>query len=577
MSEIPADSEESGLLQLKIHEVLETFKESRLKHQDTQNIWCPRWATAKETADKNSASKIQNAKTTLLKLKAIKNALITIVDSLDETIELVTEESSNIIRVAGFSSLPDDVLARIFEMNHWEYKKEAEIYGLAKKPQNVCSSNVLAQVCQRFRRIILHIPCLWDIISNTQDERWISIAKDRSENLSLFVSDNVARAKTSIADFLRRTSPTSQWKELHARFMGRKQCVDFIDRVPAISGAHLPCLESLSLQIDWDWPKIYSYGEDRDDPDEGDGFRSTTKSNSLSLSAWKLPELKHLTVKNFIPVGMHCPALQACHIELTGSRRIPHRNWDLHALKGFLGCLSLVESLSFSFSNACTPKEDEFAKTKQVEFPRLKSLSIAIRAETQEEFLRSVMDMMDVTTLSNLAISMIPDESGYLQSRIQQSFRAIFRRAVFKNQSSTMPIGSMVRKFPNVETFSLNLMEQTAKIHCDMIFDALPRAQGVILELPRCSDLGLPLKALEDPSEVSDDTSEAPRDLSHSSENLRHFHLKNCNAFNNDSVLKFLKGRGRKIEKVKIEGCYNLRRFEGDLKEMLGDKFVWKG
>ena len=128
-------------------------------------------------------------------------------------------------------------------------------------------------------------------------------------------------------------------------------------------------------------------------------------------------------------------------------------------------------------------------------------------------------------------------------------------------------MGSTEREFPNVKTFSLNLVERSAKLYSSIAFGALPQLRNVVLELPQCSDLDLPSDAAE---------SESP---SESLEELRCFHLKNCNLFDKDSVLTFLKGRGGlgKLEKVEIEGCYNLRRYKGDFKKMLGDKFVWKG
>ncbi|KLO15105.1 hypothetical protein SCHPADRAFT_902676 [Schizopora paradoxa] len=534
--------EETELLPLL--RALETLKESGYRHQDAQQVWCPDWLITNEKSDLSTESKAQNAKETLKMLKSIKKALATASESLEETLGRVTDQSSDALRIVGFATLPDDVLARIFEINHEAYIAAASSSGATKDHKYVCSSNVLAQVCQRFRRIALHIPSLWEVVSNAHGKDWISIANGRCQKPTVFVAYDVPGAKKSVSNFLKLISPTENWNGLYARFREKGQMHHFVDSISALSRGRFLSLDKLSLRLDWTLSM---------DDDDSDGGMPFSHSSMPSLSSWNLPRVKELTLANFIPSVINCPALRKCHIEIAD---MESASGDLRALKAFFGCLTLVESLSILLVNVYM-LQPLGRKSKPVKLSRLEKLEVSVQGDTEEEFLGGLMGLIDVTPVKELKVSTCPidvNEGGNIDEKHEEWLSAIFRSKPSKSSKS----GDGVRMFPNVEKFSLELEEGALFFSERDTFRALPRVRDLTLELPRCNNPHLPADLLK---------------------GLRSLHYKNCNFFNDDSTLKSLKERGdlKNIEKVEIEGCYNLRRYKDEFKKVLGDRFIWKG
>ncbi|KLO15103.1 hypothetical protein SCHPADRAFT_996084 [Schizopora paradoxa] len=550
--------EEAGLLQLLA--ALENLKESECKHQDARNIWCPGWVSANEDSTLSIDSKAQSAKATLRKLKSIKKVLATVSGSLEETFERVTRQSTDVLRISGFSTLPDDVLARIFEINHQAYKYWGDT---TKKSDYVYSSSVLARVCHRFRRIALHIPSLWEVISNAHEEGWISIVKGRYRNPDVYIAYNVPRAQKSITRLLELACPADRWKGLDICFVEKLHGSDAINRVSTISKGQLPSLETLSLRLEWDDGKIETDGEEdgtheNEDEDDGNMNFSTNISESESdlLSTWNLPKLNRITLANLIPSEMNCPNLRTCRIDLINVMGSNH--WDLHTLNEFLGSLPLLESLSFTFTNAFSSTDYDFAE-EPIKMSNLKSLDISVQADTEEGFVKSVMNMLDVSTLYSLKVSMCPislDEPIEPEVKVEEWVNAIF----FDSKSSGLwKYLKNPRLFPNVEVFSFEIEEGVHRSSSYReLFRSLPKIRDLTIVHPGCEEPNLPTGDLT---------------------NLRSLRYSKCTSYCSGESLRFLKERGRmgKIDKVEMEGCYNLRSYKGDLQEALGDKFVWKG
>lgn len=502
--------------------------------------------SANEDSTMSVDSKGQSAKFALRRLKTIRKALATVSGSLEETFELVTDQSTDVLRISGFSSLPDDVLARILEMNHQAYKKAAERIGTKQKSSFVFSSNSLAQVCRRFRRIILHLPSLWEVVSNTHGKRWISEAKARCHNPIVFIAYKNPGVKKSLDKFLKSTIPAKHWKGLDVRLGAKAQFREIFDCISASPKGQFPSLESLSLQLE-ESSTSHSFIDSDDSEDEDQWTVDMSNSESSLLSKWRLPKLRRVTLENFIPYGLKCPNVQECDI-LLGDM---DRNYgDLRALIGFLGCLQSIESLKLTFINIYISSVSK--STKPIKFSRLTSLELSIQGCTEEKFLKGVLDAMDMTTLSDLKISMCPIdviEDNNFQEKVGGWLNSIFNLSAGKGKRRT---------FPNVEAFSLELVEATQSLPYKDMFFALPRVRDLKLQLPRCSDPTFP---------------------PHSLTNLRSLHYLNCNFFKRGTTFDFLKERIEDggMEKVEIEGCYNLKHYKDDFEGMLGNKFVWEG
>ncbi|KLO15094.1 hypothetical protein SCHPADRAFT_996076 [Schizopora paradoxa] len=545
--------EEDGLFRLLA--ALEILKESGCKQQDARSMWCPGWVTATKDTDIRTEDKVESAKKALRELKFIKRALVTATESLDETFERVTEESSNIIRSSGLTSLPDEVLARVFEMNHEVYAEFIKNCGTSFRNSTfVCSSNVLAQVCRRFRHIAIHIPSLWEVVSNSHAKEWVAAVKERCRDPAICVEYHVKGARKSISDLLQLTHPANRWKTLDARFNKRKDGSDFIGRICAASGGHLPSLQRLLLRIEFDRRETDGDdGGEEDDVDmEDEGtFTNLSESDSSLLSTWTLPKVSGLTLLNLIPSRMDCHAVRNCEIELRHVDEVQY--WNLHALKGFLGCLPVVESLSFTFKNAFSNGEADFSVANPIVFPHLKSLDVSVNDNTEEALVRGVMDMINTTTITDLTVSICP--VSFHENIDPEEKRREWLGAIFHLKS----MWGHRRLFPNVEVFCFALHDGPSLVDYGDMFDALPRAKDITLKLPGCYEPDLPSDGLND---------------------LRCFHLKKNYLYGSDATLKFFKERislgNINIEKVEIDGCYSYRNTRAGLQKMLGEKFIWK-
>lgn len=404
---------------------------------------------------------------------------------------------------------------------------------------------VLSHVCRRFRRIALHIPKLWDIVSNAHTKDWITGIEERRRDPAIFIEYYMKRARRSISDLLQLTSPANRWKSLDVRFSQQKDIRDFLRRISDVSGGHLPSLQTLALRLDWD--RFLDFEGDSDEEDdvgeeEQNTFTNLSEHDAILLSNWNLPKVHELTLENVIPSLLNCPALRTCHIELCGLQGTNH--WSLHAFKNFLGCpsLRLVETLSFSFVNACSSAEFDTSSSKPIELPYLKSFTLKVGASTEERFLRTVLDManMPVSVVTDLTVSISPFsvyDSILPNKRAESWIGAIF----FLESIRRRP-----RSFMNVEVFCFALTESIRPINLDFMFRALPRVRDVTIELPGCEPY------------LSNQIMGC----------LRSLRLKKCISYGGNDILRFLEEQfklGREIEEVEIEGCYSLRGNKGDL------------
>lgn len=396
-------------------------------------------------------------------MKSIVSAMATVSCSLEKAIEYVSNQSWGVVNAVGFSTLPDDVLAHIFEL----CKKS---YGIENSRSSIDLSNRLTSVCGRFRRVALHLPCLWEDVCNTflGKKYWFLELKRRCLNPVVFLPYYFEGADNDKADFLQSLHPPDQWGGLH--FICEESEDDdahrFFELVSSLSGGDFTRLEKLSLRIGWE-NEEWETRQREDEP-----TTNLLDSDAALISTWKLPSLAELTLMNLIPSYINCPNLQSCNIELL--RYIDVFEWDLDALKGFFRSICLVESLSFTFKCAGSPIDYDDSGSNPVEFLRLMSLTMEVGLQTEPKFLRDVMIAIDVPVLSKLTLSLNPDE----QDEDDPGFRD-WLDAIFMSSSGKTCL------LPSVETLILHV---TAGCECDTPYDlilpAAPRVRDLRLGLP---------------------------------------------------------------------------------------------
>ncbi len=125
-------------------------------------------------------------------------------------------QTSGIILAIGLSSLPDDVIARVFELYYEDLCKT--------RPPEIASFSspiVLASICKHFRRIALHLPRLWEGVSFKFGPDWISCLKERCQHPAVFLEDmNIRKPFRSLLQLLH---PIDQWKGLHIKYTGEEE------------------------------------------------------------------------------------------------------------------------------------------------------------------------------------------------------------------------------------------------------------------------------------------------------------------------------------------------------------------
>ncbi|KLO08010.1 hypothetical protein SCHPADRAFT_625052 [Schizopora paradoxa] len=203
------ETELDGLLS-----ALELLKRCGGKTEDERQIWCLDWlrTTTRMTTSKISAS---NAKAALTRMKALKKVMDILSGSLANAIMQVTETTAHVVRAVGFSSLPDDVIARVFELYHEEMHHSNMSGDIIHSPQH------LASICTRFRRIALHLPHLWEDVSSLSSQDWISCLQGRSQTSEVFINQYYGTSKT-VEEALQQIRPTNEWKGLHIYYQGAK-------------------------------------------------------------------------------------------------------------------------------------------------------------------------------------------------------------------------------------------------------------------------------------------------------------------------------------------------------------------
>lgn len=150
-------------------------------------------------------------------MKSVIETLGSITKSLESHVEQITAEVIPEIHAQGIASLPDELLARIFEFHYQDYFHAYEPdFG---DDGSHSSRTVLAKVCKRFNRIVNHLPALWEILAfeyTSRDE--IQFLKTKCQSPRIFINFSDETESKDFSTFLDDVHPREQWKELNLRF-----------------------------------------------------------------------------------------------------------------------------------------------------------------------------------------------------------------------------------------------------------------------------------------------------------------------------------------------------------------------
>jgi len=450
---------------------------------------------------------------------------------LDDAIKHFTKARRKSSRVEGLTSLSDELLARIFELYHEDYSIDLD------KETKTCSSSILASVCTRFRHVALRMPSLWEDTSYYFRPKRALLLKSRSQNprVHIYAKDSAEdHGLPTIRDYIKSLHPNNQWRSLDVQYEYDDDGVGVLREIGTAVQPAFTELESLSLS---------HLGKDL--IDEPESFTSLADIESTAiLRRWSLPKLVTLRLMNTLPQYLDCPGLRSSDIDLklVQSNGMPFE-WDSRKLRGLLGSLRTVESLSITLASAGSM----FGAVDgpPVQLLSLRSFSLLIKGGTEPRFLRNFSEMVDMPNLSKLDIEMeyANDEIHLLPKWLD---------ALFKYHR-------IIRTFSNVEDLSIRVRNVSEiKVPFESMFRALPRVRRLSMQLPgfdtrgmfRCKDHG----CLRD---------------------LRSIHYSNCDS---EYLYRFLGelrgGELEQFERLELFGCCKLVDEKPRLERLLGETLI---
>ncbi len=473
----------------------------------------------------------------LSRMKSALKAVGVVVSCLERSIQSLSRDCVEEERAIGFSSLPDELLARVFEFYCEDYLRSFDYV----EEDAQASPMVLASVCRRFQRIILRIPLLWGCVSVDFTPERIFTLRTRCQNPIVFVQSEIETSKQGISDFVKQLHPIAQWRELNLQYESDEsgcllfevigpQVVDSFESLTTLSISYLGFL------VDDDAPPPVF----------------PTRCDEI-LTRWRMPKLDSLVLSNAIPSRMlRCPALKNCSISL-GHFIDNAPSWNMKQLRTFIGLsLDSVESLTMVFDGTLT--SEPRLTTQAYTLFKLTTLELRVKPGTDARVLEQFMGMVDAPNLSKLKVELFwsPGSSSRLPSR--------WLDAIFQ------PTKGTIRTFPNVRDFSIITEERDGvRLPCLPMLRALPRVQSLSMsipsiELPNFSQCKFQFGCLHD---------------------LQTLRLSNCRSPYSGYIFNFLSdlekcGQLEQFQKLELDGCCGVVGDKQCFHRLLGGKLTWK-
>ncbi|KAH8110636.1 hypothetical protein DFH11DRAFT_756825 [Phellopilus nigrolimitatus] len=276
---------------------------------------------------------ILNVQDTVGMLKSAQKGLNSIHDFVQSGVSLLEKWLISGVRGRGVASLPDELVMHIFELSYELHKCDLEIAGEPSCDRGLgVFVHGLSSVNHRFRTLALNTPALWGRLSHFQrpENRNLYLARNKASGLTISIRSLRDESKGFFTDYIRDLLPHSRrWqtftfecdaeKAAECLKMLRDSCLDM----------DLPSLHTLSLM----WA---------DDPDR----ENVVEDDAHFYSTWKIPNVKHLIVKNVIPRSCFGPSLVSCDLMFHGKDPDDtNETFDVEMLLDFLDTLRNLKYL----------------------------------------------------------------------------------------------------------------------------------------------------------------------------------------------------------------------------------------
>ncbi|KLO15420.1 hypothetical protein SCHPADRAFT_995902 [Schizopora paradoxa] len=506
----------------------------KLGGKDGQGIW------HNISTDPYEKERHREARKMLARMKSALKTLGSVTTFLEYSIQSLSHNCIREERAIGIASLPDELLARVFEFYYEDYHDQFN----TESEDTTTSPMILSGVCKRFRCIVLHMPRVWACVSPYFGSDRLDTLKTRCQNPVVFLSADCESSNKEFVRFFKQLHPINQWRGLNMEFVDKEDgCILFESLFSR--GSSLDALETLSITFE-------GFGND-----EGNLPNPLFPRKCQEvLSKWVMPRLEELVLRNIIPSGnLKCSRLKSCKIFL--GNFLYHRvEWDFNALRNFIHSspLSSIEHLTVIFDG--TLASDVTLGTRKHPLFKLKHLEVYVDLDTDPKALRQIMDIVDAPNLESMKIHLSYLQDGDIHLPIK------WLNAIFQ------PSEGLIRTFPNVVKFQIYvLLNGIAELPFEPMLRSLPRLNSLRMSIPGAK---VP------------DFSALRRNFGCIQE-LKSLDFRNClspspwNIADYFSSLKRCQGL-TELQEVELRGCCGLR--ESGYKErvitLLGDKLLWK-
>ncbi|KLO15417.1 hypothetical protein SCHPADRAFT_267308 [Schizopora paradoxa] len=479
----------------------------------------------------------------LSRMKSVLATLKSITKSLENHVERATENVVPEIRARGLASLPDELLARIFDFYYQDYL--VKFYPRSDYSMNPPPRKVLPKVCKRFRRLAHHLPALWEIVRLGDGVDEIKLFKKKCESPRVCIQLSADTNANDVQNFLDTAHGHNHWEELHLDFEDDAWAVRIFEMMGPNISFDFSSLDSLS---------IISRGYDAEEAFIPSLF---PKKCCEAFSEWQLYGLSSLFLTNIIPEpNVSLSDLEEISITLGCVEGMPEGiyEWDMRKLVDFIASLRSLQSLTIKFDAAETSNTNQnlLEVGRSCRLTKLSSLSMTIRGGTDPLVLKQFVDMVDMPKLKTLDLDIHWDQTHE---------PALYINALFK------PSPSAVRTLPFVEKASLRIQHSGGKHYSgSTIFRALPKLSTLSLATP---GFQLPYFSLF-------------KDEFGCFEDLHTLRLDNCREHCPNHLVHSLPSDKRqsrtplqKLHTLELVGCCGLLRVRDELRARLGDKLVW--
>lgn len=289
------------------------------------------------------------------KMKDMKSAFHTLYEATNKELEVLQHHMRVIpgTLARGIASLPDELLARVFELTR----------DLQSMGRRTISGRKLSHTCRRFRNIALKLPWLWRDVAFFQPQNEFEMCLSRSTAPCLSIKvDREDLANASLEDptrvpFLDRLKAvlahSIRWTEFTYENGSATETPEVLQQMrEACFGLNLPYLHTLSVS--------YYMGR-----------KLSGHHVPEFYASWNMPQLRHFEVYGFVPAPLPIVSLSSCDISFD-----IHSDADMHCFMAFLASVPSIKHLSFTFSASSTVHTEDLITHPTLELPLLETLAI---------------------------------------------------------------------------------------------------------------------------------------------------------------------------------------------------------